>query len=219
MFICLLIYRVTVRPMLLFSLQRCRIALTSSQTSAPLEHAPPEKLEIDKHLRAPLMLEKVPPMSQKSAKERAVEEMHVLDLLFQRFRNARESNRDVDLGVLEADIQTHFRDHEDLTTALSGIGDEESLLLIRELETHHRAFADITESPSTTDLSQIPNSAIELDVPRGTDQKDTYQPVEASERLSQRGAHNSISTDFFWSLLLSLFISACFAIIWKLFLR
>jgi hypothetical protein len=158
-------------------------------------------------------------MDAQTPKVLAIEEARALDLLFQRLRQARESHTDVDIGTIETEIQSHLREQADLVSALTEIGDEESILLIHDLETRHHEFTDMTESTSGADLNHLPNSRIELEVPCGTEQKDTYQPMDSSDGSRQRGLHNSISNDFCWSLLFTFFICACFATIWNLWLR
>jgi hypothetical protein len=144
-------------------------------------------------------------------KDRALQEIRVVDDLFRRLQLAQEFCTEMEVTVIEAEIDSHIQRHPDLVKSLLTIGDLESFGLIHGLECHRRDF--ITRRISAADLSQIPSSSVELEISLDDDHNNIYEPVDSSSQSRQ----SQVSADFCASLTLTLFVCIVFSVLWSVY--
>jgi hypothetical protein len=150
-------------------------------------------------------------------KDRALQEIRMIDDLFRRLQLAHEFRKEMEVALIEAEIDSHVRTCPDLIKSLLKLGDLESFRLIHSLESHRRDF--MTRTTSATDLSQIPSSAVELEIPPSGDHKEIYEPVDSSERLSSVPTKTRVSVDFCASLGPTLLLCIIFSVLWSAYAR
>jgi hypothetical protein len=148
-------------------------------------------------------------------KDRAFEEIRVVDDLLQRLQTARECHKEVEATVVEAELDSHLRTFPDLVKSLSKSSDLESLALIHNLESRREEFM----SPAAPELDQDPTSIVELEIRVDADHNDIYEPVQSTGRPDARPEKSSVSRDFFASLLLTVVVCVLFSIAWQTYRR